>query len=110
MSQPPLLHLPEGTDLKGRMYGCDCPCAVCAKRKRNFPQLHTGQSQSCPVELSLAPTIPAPCSPPASSINGSQRALEFPEKEGMENDSMPFQMAKCYFHFTDVRLRIKEPE
>lgn len=65
MSQPPLLHLPAGTDLKGRIYGCDCPCAVCTKRRRNFPQIHTGHSQSCPVELSLAPTIPAPCAPPS---------------------------------------------
>lgn len=44
------------------------------------------------------------------SINGSQRLLEFPENEGMENDSMPFQIANCYFHFMDVRLRLKEPE
>lgn len=35
---------------------------------------------------------------------------EFPEDEGIGNDLMPFQMAKRYFHFTDGKLRVKEPE
>lgn len=39
----------------------------------------------------------------------SQRALEFAENEGMENDLMPSQMAKRYFHSTGVRLRLREP-